>query len=382
MSSSTIRVGLIGLGKHTGLMTPGLWAAMAHLPYLIASPKYQVTAISNSTIESAQASINHHNLGPHVKAYGNPEDLANDPNVDMIIVCVRVAHHYALAKPALLAGKSIFVEWPLGASTSEAKELTQLAAINGSKTIVGLQARSNPLVLKLKELISSNKIGKVLSSTVIGSFGGVPEGNWPVGAEYYLDINGGGNQFTIYFGHFLDSFTNVLGEFDFLSSSTLRTDYPTTTIIDPQGNIVQENYPKTSPDSIQIQGKLKNGADASIVYYTSPGPGGKAVDDTGVRWLITGTEGQIEVTTPEMQWQTGPPGTKLRVRLGKGADIQDVDFEDVEEESVVKAVKFPGGNTARSYEAFAEGRDEEFADFESAVKTHELLDLIKKEAGW
>jgi predicted dehydrogenase len=381
MSSSPIRVGIIGLGKFSGHMTPDLWAAMAHLPYLIASPKYQITAVSNSTIESAQSSIAAHNLGPTVKAYGNPSDLANDPNVDMIIVCVRVAHHYALTKPALLAGKSTFVEWPLGANTPEAKELTQLAQTHGSKTIVGLQARASPLVLKLKSLISSAKIGKILSSTVISSFGGVPDNGWPVGAEYYLDINGGGNQFTIFFGHFLDSFTNVLGDFDSITSSSLRTDFPTANIVDPEGNVVQENYPKTAPDSIQIQGKLKNGAGVSIVYYTAPG---KAVDGTGIRWLITGTEGQIEVTTPETQWQMGHPGTKLRVKIGKEGEVKDVDFElkDGEEEVVVKGVAFPAGNTARSYEAFVEGRGESFADFESAVKTHELLDLIRKEAGW
>lgn len=379
MSSSPIRVGIIGLGRNSGHMVPGLWAAMAHLPYLNASPKYEVVAVTNSTIESAQASIGHNNLGPNVKAYGNPQDLANDPNVDLIVVSVKVAQHYTLAKPALLAGKSVFVEWPLGANTSEAKELAQLAKTHGSKTIIGLQARASPLVLKLKELISSGKIGKVLSSTVISSFGGVPEGKWPVGAEYYLDINSGGNQFSIFFGHFLDSFTNVLGDFSSVNSSTLRTDYPTATVVDPTGKVVHENYPKTSPDSIQLQGTLKNGASASIVYYNAPG---KAIDDTGIRWLITGTEGQIEVTTPEMQWQIGPPGTKLRARLGRDAEVEVVDFENVGEDSAVKDAPFPGPNTARLYEAFVEGRKEDYADFESAVKTHELLDLIQKEAGW
>ncbi|KAE8451058.1 hypothetical protein EG329_004730 [Mollisiaceae sp. DMI_Dod_QoI] len=377
---SPIRVGLIGLGRHTGTNVPGLWGAKVHLPYLLASPKYQVTAIANSTIESAQAAIDTHNLGPDVKAYGSPEDIAKDPNVDMVIVSVKVGAHYALSKPALLAGKSVFVEWPLGSSTEESEELAQLAKAHGSKTIVGLQARASPLVIKIKELISSGKIGKVLSSTVISSFGGVPPfGTWPEGAEYYLDMNSGSNQFVVYFGHFLDSFVHVLGDFKSLKSS-LRTDYPTTDIVDASGAIITKNHPKTSPDNIQLQGTLESGASVSIAYYTFPGP---AIDGTGIRWMITGTEGQIEITTPEMQWQMGPPGTVLKVRLGREKEVEVVDFENVVgEEQAVKKMNFPGVNTARLYQAFVDGKMEVFPDFKDAVKTHRLLDWIRREAGW
>jgi predicted dehydrogenase len=182
-------------------MVPGLWAAQAHLAYLLASPNFKVVAVSNSSVQSAQDAINFHKLGPEIKAYGSADDIANDPNVDMIVVSVRVGMHYALTKPALLAGKDVFVEWPLGASTAEAKELSQLAEAKGVKTIVGLQARASPFTDKIRELIQSGKIGKVLSSTVTASFAGLPTGKWPAGAEYYLDIDSGGNALTIFFGH-------------------------------------------------------------------------------------------------------------------------------------------------------------------------------------
>jgi predicted dehydrogenase len=124
--SSPVRVGIIGLGRGVGDMVPGLWAAKAHLPYFLASANFKVTAVSNSTIQSAQASIDFHNLGADVKAHGSPEGIANDPNVDLVLVSVKVGTHYALTKPALLAGKDVFVEWPLGASTAEAEEQSLL----------------------------------------------------------------------------------------------------------------------------------------------------------------------------------------------------------------------------------------------------------------
>lgn len=105
---SPICVGIIGLGRGSGTIKgPGLWAASAHIPYLTASTHYKITAVSNSTVSSAQKSIDHYHLGPDVKAYGSPEDLANDPDIDLIVVTVRVAKHYALTKPALLAGKDL-----------------------------------------------------------------------------------------------------------------------------------------------------------------------------------------------------------------------------------------------------------------------------------
>lgn len=198
---SPIRVGIIGLGAKAGSMVPGVWAARAHLPYLVSSPDYLITAVCNSSASSAQASIDFHSLGSDVKAYGTPEDIANDPNVDLVVVTVRVGLHYVLTKPALLAGKDVFVEWPLAANIAEVEELTQLAKDKGVKTIVGLQARASPVVAKIRDLVHSGKLGKILSSTVVGSFSAFPNTVWLEGAEYYLDAQAGAGIFKIFFGH-------------------------------------------------------------------------------------------------------------------------------------------------------------------------------------
>jgi predicted dehydrogenase len=197
---SPIRVGLVGLSTATNPMAPGAWAVLAHLPYLRSSPKYKIVALCNSTKQSAEKSIEYHKLGRSVKAYGSPEDLAKDPNVDLVVISVIVMKHYALAKPVLVAGKDVFMEWPIAANTSEAAELTDLAKARGVRTIVGLQARADPLLLKMKELIDGGKIGRVMSSTVVGRFL-VPVDVWPEDAIYYIDRKSGGNNLTISFGH-------------------------------------------------------------------------------------------------------------------------------------------------------------------------------------
>ena len=59
-----------------------------------------------------------------------------------------------LAKPALEAGKKVFVEWPIAATKDQIEELVQLAKAKNVKTIVGLQAQASPLVVKIKQLVS------------------------------------------------------------------------------------------------------------------------------------------------------------------------------------------------------------------------------------
>jgi predicted dehydrogenase len=120
--SRPIRIAIIGLGKGSDTQAFGLWTARIHLPFLQASPDFEITAICNSTVESAQASIDFYKLARTVKAYGSVNNLALDANVDMAIISVRVSAHYELAKPMIEAGKDLFVEWPLAATLDEAEE--------------------------------------------------------------------------------------------------------------------------------------------------------------------------------------------------------------------------------------------------------------------
>lgn len=137
-----IRVGIVGLGaSDPSSYMPGSWGIFAHLRSLQALSAYEIVAVANSSVESAQRSIDFHKLPATTKAYGNPNDIVADPNVDLVAISVEVGKHYLLTKPALEHKKSVFVEWPLGVNVAEAEELTNLASANGVKTIVGLQAR-------------------------------------------------------------------------------------------------------------------------------------------------------------------------------------------------------------------------------------------------
>jgi predicted dehydrogenase len=124
-----------------------------------------------------------------------------------------------------------------------------------------------------------------------------------------------------------------------------------------------------------VHGTLKSGAFASINFRDVHG---KTVSGAGVRWTITGTEGEIEVTSPEFPWQFGMPGAKILLRAGEKDEIEEVDFKDLGEKEYVSTMKVPAANVARVYDAFATGKKGRFASFEDAVETHRLLDAVKK----
>jgi predicted dehydrogenase len=132
------------------------------------------------------------------------KDLANDPNIDLVVCVVRVDRHFQTVRPSLEAGKTVFVEWPLDRNLEVAKEMAALAAAHNAKTIVGLQASYAPVVRKLRLLVHSGAIGRVLSSTLLGSCGNEVASE-SKNVRYFLDRTVGGNLMSIHVGHTLEA---------------------------------------------------------------------------------------------------------------------------------------------------------------------------------
>ncbi len=197
-----IRVALIGLSASAKTS----WASEAHLPYLLSPTgrsKFEVVALLNSSVDAAKAAIAQYNLPPTTRAYGNPADLAADPDVDLVVCNTRVDVHEKTIQDSVIAGKAVFCEWPLAQDSQHAEALVEKAvkAENLERTVVGLQGRVSPLADKVKELIASGKIGKVLSSEV-RAFGGTNDRDiLPRGLDYFTKSEVGGNIYTIGLAH-------------------------------------------------------------------------------------------------------------------------------------------------------------------------------------
>lgn len=195
-----LRTGMIGLSASAVTS----WAAGAHLPALLhphGQKNYKITALCNSSVDAAKAAIEAFKLPEDTKAYGSPRDLANDPDIDVVICNTRVDKHYETIVDSVKAGKMVYVEWPVTSSVRQTEELLALAEESGSRVAVGLQGRWAPPVVKLRELIGKEDVGRVLSCEVRAFGGTLNRAGMPVGLKYFGEKAVGGNPITIGFGH-------------------------------------------------------------------------------------------------------------------------------------------------------------------------------------
>ncbi|CAI6336468.1 unnamed protein product [Periconia digitata] len=355
------RIGLIGLSAG------GSWASRSHLSYLNSSPYYTITALQNSSKESAEASAKAYNLS-NVSTHGSPDDLAKDPNVDIVAVSVNVPQHYKLTKPAIEAGKDVFVEWPLGKTLAEAEELTKLAQDKGIKTMVGLQARYNPSFIRAREIVKSGKLGKIMQSTMFGH-GVLYAPQIPPSYEYTLPIENGANLITIPFAHAVDGLAFVLGEFESLSA-TLNNARLEHSVVDADGKELRKSA-KTAHDTVSVTGKLVEGGGIVDVTYV----GGFSRTDRNFHWEINGTEGSLVLEADSGHVQMYQPTVKLILGDGEAKKVEDIEVE--------KAGKPEEGdfsfNVGKAWDVWAESPDN-VIEFKDAVLRHKMVDAIYRSA--
>lgn len=90
-----------------------------------------------------------------------------DIEIRAVLIATPISTHFPLASKFLAAGKSVFIEKPLAGSVKEAEKLVQLAKKHRQTLMVGHTFVYSPPVLKIKEIVSKGKLGKIyfISST-------------------------------------------------------------------------------------------------------------------------------------------------------------------------------------------------------------------------
>jgi predicted dehydrogenase len=90
------------------------------------------------------------------------EDLLQDDSLDAVAIATPVLTHFELAREALLAGKHVFVEKPLALSSTLAEQLVALAEERSLVLMPGHLLLYHPGVAKLKDLVESEELGRLL----------------------------------------------------------------------------------------------------------------------------------------------------------------------------------------------------------------------------
>ena len=357
---SNLGVGIIGVSPTRG------WAATAHIPALRALPNYEIRALSARSAESARAAGEVFGVST---VFSDHEQLVTQPDIDVVVVTVKVPNHRALVSAALAAGKAVYCEWPLGRDLDDARAMAALAAEQRVQSVVGLQGRQAPAVEFVQELLRDGFVGEVLSTTMVGL--SMPGGAVVNANAYMLDRNNGANLLTIAVGHSLDTLNCVLGEFADLSAvSVLRRPLIK---VEETG----EEVAKTAADQIAVIGNLVSGATASVHIREAVAGG------IGFLWEINGTDGTLRITA-----DGALPGIfPLTVAGAQGRNEPAVlavpDALTQKWPALTSLQGAPAFNVGRVYAAFAADIDNgkhTVPDFADAVRRHEVIAAIESSA--
>ncbi len=99
---------------------------------------------------------------PECKTYTEPEDLVEDPDVEVVIVSTRSCDHFKHAKTALEAGKIVFLEKPMSVTYAEAKLLMELGEKTGErKLFIRHNRRFEAKFMQVNQIIESGILGDV-----------------------------------------------------------------------------------------------------------------------------------------------------------------------------------------------------------------------------
>ncbi|KAK3402356.1 hypothetical protein B0T20DRAFT_451180 [Sordaria brevicollis] len=420
-----LRLALIGLSS----TSPSSWLSLAHLPYLL-SPhglaRYQIIALLNSSLSSAAAAISHYGLDPSiVRPYGSAEDLAQEREVDLVVVGTRVDVHYGNLKPLLEGWR----DWRRGDGKGlRMGQMKKRGVYWGVRTVVGTQGWGSPVVKKIRDVLGSKegKLGKVLSTEL--RISGMTGDREKLGEKmaYFAERKVGGNLWTIGGGHMIDLLQSLLGELKPESiKSHLTLQRPLIPLTDSSGAITK-TITSNTPDLLYLTGSLpasppppssssSSSTPPSIsslsLSPSSPPPGVVPVQENATLhlrmrrgppfpgepafvWSITCERGEVRVTSDD----------SIAIILGTGdvkIEVHDFETDEVEEvewewEDWQKELPGPARNVGSVYEGLWEAwvNNEEggqgpkgegkkrYNDWEVARRRHELVERAFVESGF
>lgn len=145
---ATIKVGVIGMG----------FIGATHIDALRRIGDVEVVAVADVHLPSAQKIASQYGIP---KAYGNVDELINDPEVQVVHNCTPNHLHLEINSKIIRAGKHVFSEKPLATSSAESAKMLELLK-EQTDLVAGVNFcyRMNPMVQEARRRIAAGEIGR------------------------------------------------------------------------------------------------------------------------------------------------------------------------------------------------------------------------------
>ena len=172
-----IKIGMVGVGCISGIYLKNFKETFKNI---------ELVAVCDLVRERAEKAQKEYGIP---KIYDTMHELFADPEIDIVLNLTRPYEHYEVSRAALLAGKHVYSEKPLGADFEEGTALVKLAEEKGlwiggaPDTFLGAGIQT------CRKLIDEGLIGEVIGGRCTMACHGME--SWHPDPDFYYQRGGG-----------------------------------------------------------------------------------------------------------------------------------------------------------------------------------------------
>ena len=166
-----MNVGMVGVGCISGIYLENFANTFKDV---------RLIAVCDLIKERAEAAKEKYNIP---KIYDTMEELFADPEIDIVLNLTRPYQHFEVSKAALLAGKHVYSEKPLGADLAEGEELVALAKEKGLMIGGAPDTFMGAGIQTCRKLIDNGLIGEIIGGRCVMASHGVE--TWHPDPDFY-----------------------------------------------------------------------------------------------------------------------------------------------------------------------------------------------------
>jgi len=160
-----LKVGVIGLGS-MGSTHLDIYSQISEVEVVaVADPNKSRLDGSNKAEGNISGQAKGSVAGLEAKQYLDGMDLIDDPDIELVDICVGTNLHFVFVEAALAKGKHVLVEKPLARTYDEAKKIVELALNSSTNIMSAMCLRYWPAWVWLKKVIDNKEYGECLSLT-------------------------------------------------------------------------------------------------------------------------------------------------------------------------------------------------------------------------
>ena len=166
-----------------GVLGTGIIIRQFHLPVLLDNARAEVVAAGNLRAASLQNLAKDFDVP---KTYTDFDLMAQDPEIDAVVIGLPNYLHAPVTIQMLQAGKHVLCEKPMAMTVAEAQAMIDAANASGRKLMIGHMWRFDREIRWLRDVMDAGMLGSVIKvkTQAVWTGDGPPLNSWLVRPEF------------------------------------------------------------------------------------------------------------------------------------------------------------------------------------------------------